>query len=976
MSKKLLPCLLFALLLNLASCPATDRVFYAGGEGNQQFFGLLELSDGSLLVGGASDDLSWLPSGTPTSSISANAANGSSIKTNGPSEGKVAFLLHLSADASTLHRCVHFPDGGVDQVQWIKTNTAPGQTTGDLWISGTWGKTSAGSKDGGFYIAKLNGNFLSSTPTGLEYVWNVPTHGKNDQHAKVQPWDVFTDGRVVTIRYGAYRDNWGELLFLPAVPGSMAANGTDAPTTVSPGMRFHSISNDGGVSKQNHYGTGETIPAGYTILASREILKTQRTNASGIQRSYTASDYHQWMKDENGYWRKGTYPLDVMWNNYWRFPDTGETVNNMWGGDIRGYIGYKLAGTGGTEGAPYTPRVGAITIDKRNDFLYVGMNWKSRLPSSNNPDFEPALLAYDGTGRMRWWARMYKEYNDDSATQPSTVESTVTSVGSNTVMTDTSMAGTAVNISRKTGGSDGYVNGYARLYWLAGAANEHTYSEITAYDQATGTFTLRHAPSNPVLENDPYFLDGTVMTKTHTSTPDQYVDSIAIDYSSPLNATEENGILYVAARSHGNNVSNFWHGNQIKAKPGGNGFKNSFTGSSGNIHLCWLGKYRDEGTRSTILASTYVAEFAEKSEFGGNYGSAYSDPLMDFWPSQNGGWPDLTSTSIGYQMSVNNNGQLVIIGKGRASHTTVNAFQRNIRPRLGGKVTAASSASEFTVASLAGADLFLVNCKIKLNNEIRVVTAFENETGTFTLATPLSAVPALNKNVLVDEGVGNWGNFIRVYSNDLSSMKYCTLLNSAINPVDGAGGGANSKLNGIWALDDKVIVTGYHENSEGNDMPTADVPSWGESTPNRTVADSDMAVLAILDIRLPIVDTNSNSIPDSWEETHFGTPSNTPDTVVKNGTPTPTYDVYVTGTDPHDTQEVFTQTHISPGSVRFTSVNDREYRLEYRTGLSASDPDWLPLTGWVLGTGTEMDMDPELPPNAPLWFIRAAVRVP
>jgi len=970
------PLYAFLLILNvvfITIASGSDRVFYAGGSGEQEFRGMLELSDGTFLVGGCSDDLSWLPSGTSTTSISRNATNGSNIYPNGVSEGKVAFILRVSADASTILECVHFPDGDVDQVQWIKTNTAPGEPTGDIFISGTWGKTSAGSKDGGFYVAKLTGNFINGTPSGLSYVWNIPTHGKNNEHAKIQPWDVFSDGRVVSIRYGSYRDNWGELIFFPADPATGSSNDTgDGGPTISPGMRLHSISNDGGATTQNHYGTGDTIPAGYSIIRSREILKTMRTGSSGLYRSFTSADYHHWEKDENGFWRKGKFPLDVMWNNYWRVPETNGSVNNMWGGDTRGYTGYKLAGTGGTEGAPYTPRVGAITIDKRNDHLYVGLNWQSRLPATNNPDFEPALIAYDGTGRLRWWARMYKEYNDDSQDGPQNLNATVSSVGSGTQITASSLAGTEINTNRKTGGSDGYINGYRRLYWLAGSANEHTYSNIQSYDSVTGTFTLVNAPSSTVGVNDPFMVDGTLMGKTHTSTPDQYVDAIAIDYSSPLNNDLE-GILYVAARSHGNNVSNLWSGNSIKANPGGHGFVNNFTGNNGNAHYSWLGKYRDNGTSGTILAATFVGEYKEMAEFGayGALGSAYSDPLLDFWPNHNGGWPDLNTTTVGYQMTVTPNGEVVILAKGRSVHTTSNAFQRNIRPKISGKVSAAASAQVITSDDLAGANLFLDNCKVKIDNEIRTVTAFDNATGEMTLDSPLSSTPSIGENLVVDEGIGSWGTFARVYSSDLSTLTYSTLLDSAIKPADGSGGGSNTKLHGVWALSNKIVVSGYHSDGTGEVVPTSDIPSWGQSTP-----DGQTAVFAILDTRAPIVDINSNEIPDSWENAHFGNTSNTPATVMKQGVQTPIYTVYVTDTDPNDPADVFNMTHISPDSVRFTSESTREYRLEYRTGLGQGDADWQPLTAWTIGTGSEMDLDPGMLPTVDLWFLRTAVRVP
>lgn len=69
---------------------------------------------------------------------------------------------------------------------------------------------------------------------------------------------------------------------------------------------------------------------------------------------------------------------------------------------------------------------------------------------------------------------------------------------------------------------------------------------------------------------------------TRTSTPDQYVDHLAVD--------DAGQTLVVAARCHGNNVINLWSGDAIAARPGAHGFQNRFTGSNGNVHIQWLGK--------------------------------------------------------------------------------------------------------------------------------------------------------------------------------------------------------------------------------------------------------------------------------------------------------------------------------------------------------------------------------------------------
>ncbi|MBK7084986.1 MAG: hypothetical protein IPH53_10085 [Flavobacteriales bacterium] len=77
---------------------------------------------------------------------------------------------------------------------------------------------------------------------------------------------------------------------------------------------------------------------------------------------------------------------------------------------------------------------------------------------------------------------------------------------------------------------------------------------------------------------------------TVNSSPDQYIDALAIDYSQP----PASGMLVVNARCHGNNVENLWEGSSIAANPGASGFQNQFTGTNGNIHISWLGKLKLE----------------------------------------------------------------------------------------------------------------------------------------------------------------------------------------------------------------------------------------------------------------------------------------------------------------------------------------------------------------------------------------------
>lgn len=839
----------FILFLFLCSTAGTlraaERVFYVGQSGETRFYGNLPLSDGTLLVGGAAANLDWVPQGTPVTQLSLTAENGTVLHTENQNPNVTAFLLHLSADASQVLRVLRFPHGSVFNVTHIKTETVPGAATGNIFISGQRGSTGG---TGGYFIARLNANFLTGVPTAARYYWNIDTRGRGNDHGVAQPWDVYNDGRIIAQTGAPYEHGWGEIIVLDADPGpeqTLANHFPRIPQTAMPGFRAHVITN-GSETNDWFWGTADELPQGYSIVHSRMVLKTQATGVSGSQRSFTPEDFHRWQRDENGFWRRGTYPLDAFWWDHWWVPGGGP--DNRFAYHARGYTGYRLAGLGNTEGSPYTPRVAAIIVDRRNNSAYIGLNWHSRLPATNNPDFEPALIALDAEGYTKWWARLYREYNDNSAEGPRNLPGTVSQVPGTTQIRSTALVGESIDLSRITSGSDGFIGGYRRLYWLPGSANfDRAPSEITAFDPATGTLTFRNAPDRAVQPGDPFLIDGTVMSRTHTSTPDQYIDALAIDYSTPLDSEGEQGILFVGARAHGNNVVSFWRGHEIAANPGGNGFVNQFTGSSGNIHQTWLGKYRDEGSRATILAATYVAEYAQTNDFGDGNALGPTDrnhANHDFWPNQNGGWPDRNTTRIGARMNVNSRGQLILHGHGRMVQTTANAFHRNIRPYIAGTVSAAASTTKFTAADMIGANLILTNCRVRMGGQIRSVTAFNNDTGEFTVDPPLSAPPTVGSSFRVDEGVANWGNFVRVYSSDLSRLEYSTLLSSQINPVDGSGVWRNSQIYGVWPVGDNILVSGYHADAAGNALPTANLPSWGGSAP---IAQSDTAFLAILD---------------------------------------------------------------------------------------------------------------------------------
>ncbi len=155
------------------------------------------------------------------------------------------------------------------------------------------------------------------------------------------------------------------------------------------------------------------------------------------------------------------------------------------------------------------------------------------------------------------------------------------------------------------------------------------------------------------------------------STPDQYVDGLAIDYSVPID--RDMGCLVVLARCHGNNVNNFWNGKKVQ-KGSGKSFQPQFSGKKGNAHYSWIG--RMTATDGTMLAATFLGEYAE----GAKHGSGrFSNPLLNHWPSTTSGWPDLTTTRT-HSIAVDELGRTYVVATGRRVITTKNAFQQMPSP--------------------------------------------------------------------------------------------------------------------------------------------------------------------------------------------------------------------------------------------------------------------------------------------------------
>lgn len=524
----------FVGLLASAELAASNRVFYAGGAGKERFNDVHYLSDGTALIAGQSENLSWLPVNTPRIAMSA-------VGIDSAAAGQVGFILHTSGDLSQILQILEFPTGSVRDVFKIRSSEAPGAATGAIFISGS--RDNGGTN--GYFLAKLNANFVTDLPSALSFVYNVEAGG---DHKERQPWDVGGDGKVVYAIGTPFDAQWAAILRL----------GSNGVPEVVENWTAHWKADAAG----EWDGTPASAYSGSPGLSYSAIV--MKNSRRGSLRSVNQGEFDSTMIDANGNaGRKGKLPDDYYFNTPCALSGSGTCPNTG-----PGYTNYNSQG-------PQTQRVGAITIDRRTNDMYFGYSTKSSLPGGN-PDFEPAVVAMNADGSLKWWDRLYRE-------------------------------------------------------------------------------------------------------TTANSSPDQYVDGLALDY--------RNNRLVVLGRTHGNNTINFWSGNAISGGASV-GFQPGFTGTNGNIHISWLGSYGLSDGR--IKAATFVAEYVEGAS---NFAASLSDPHYAGWPNPNGGNPNLNTTRCGAdagqsgEIAIDVDGSIAVTCVGRRTFTTVDAFQFMPRPNVPAPLT-------------------------------------------------------------------------------------------------------------------------------------------------------------------------------------------------------------------------------------------------------------------------------------------------
>lgn len=366
--KYLLLLLAFALSSSL-SFSQNNTLTYLGNSGKETLYDVMQLSDGTFLACGYADNLDWIDNSIPRTELTypGNIPNG--LGTN-----RYGILLHFSKDLQTLERVVHFPRGAVEDIRFIKSTNLPYTPTGDLYIS--CNTSDNDNNNGGYILGMLNGNFVNSLPTGLNWITVVwAKSGPKDYH----PWDVNSKGEVYYISGEAHGYDWSAMYCLNA----------QGIRKVVPNWRTHWL-----VNGSEWKGTPASSYPGGIDSVKYSGIALKRWGRCEL-RSWTWSEFNAIIPDGNGGFKKGTWPADF----FYQTPCDPANPTEV----SPGYNGYSPESCCPVYGGS------CVAIDKRNDHVYLGMNMKSYFVAGSSPDFEPAVVAMDETGTLKWWSRLYHE---------------------------------------------------------------------------------------------------------------------------------------------------------------------------------------------------------------------------------------------------------------------------------------------------------------------------------------------------------------------------------------------------------------------------------------------------------------------------------------------------------------------------------------------------------------------------------------
>ena len=343
---------------------------------------------GSCAVAAGSGECAYVPA-VPSSELS--VAGGTGIDNSGSSAGRVGFVLALGGGEPAPRWVSHFAPGAVDGVSRIRASSAPGETTQALYISGAVATASGG----GYFVGKLNRNFVRGGATELLWATTVPASAAL---AAAQPWDVGGDGKVTlvaTATDGAA--SWPELQRLDA---------GGSPEVVQ-GWREH------------YTAAGELLHATPASAAPsavvRSVVVLESSAARCGLRSWSSADFNAFASDKGGGARRGVWPHDALMS----LPC--DVANPGAGRGSAGYTGRVWDASGATE-------VSSVRVHRGDGSVYVGL----QAPSTTGT--VPAVAAGASDGQLLWWSRMMTEIATPTAPVLEVVDLEVDYAGSELVV--------------------------------------------------------------------------------------------------------------------------------------------------------------------------------------------------------------------------------------------------------------------------------------------------------------------------------------------------------------------------------------------------------------------------------------------------------------------------------------------------------------------------------------------------------------
>jgi len=395
----------------------TNRLFLAGGSGNEKFNSVFQLSDSTVLIAGESENLNWLPAGTPI--ITLDIVAGEEPASTSPNT--MGFILHATKDLSQIVRAIRLPANTLESINKIKTTSKPGDPTGEIYISGR--------RNSGYYVARLDKNFINGIPSKIEMGINissnvVSTGGKHEYdgssyHRLFQPWDVDTDGHVLAASGDEFAFDWASLDkfrrngtpdSVEFFPRQLAVldGGTQYPNVTGRLIEknFINASQMAGILPDSVWTRVSTNPdlfdsvkvAGYS--GANIALKSYR---AGGMRSQTQQEFNLVQNDENGNPGRKHFRTDDFL--YTTLCTSGDCQSNG-----LGYLGYGPTNI-------WTARVGDVAIDRRNGDMYFTYTIPTSGPTQQTSpqgkaksyDMQPVLVAMEKNGKIKWWARLMQE---------------------------------------------------------------------------------------------------------------------------------------------------------------------------------------------------------------------------------------------------------------------------------------------------------------------------------------------------------------------------------------------------------------------------------------------------------------------------------------------------------------------------------------------------------------------------------------